>query len=145
VQTLRTDHILKKTKDGKVTTIASGSFKDVKWLQPFDDGSVYYTQNNKLFRITHTDSIERVAEGISTAASGPGLYGIWSGPTPGAVYIAVANDGAIKKIISDGRMFSVFNEKETNWFPTGGVFDSQDRLWVLEYSKANEVRVISPS
>jgi hypothetical protein len=145
VQALTTDHILKKTKDGRVTTIASGSFKDLAWLQPFDDGSVYYTQNNSLFRITGKDSMERVVENISNSGRpDPEIYGIWRGPAPGAIYVAVADEGTVKKISSDGRISGIFSEEETYWFPTGGVFDNEDRLWVLEYSKGNHVRVVMP-
>jgi len=142
VQAYTTDRILKKTKDGKVITIAQGSFKDVAWLKAIA-GNVYYTQNNNLYKINEQDSLVTVVSGISSKddPSERGLYGIWQYNT-NDIYLADFKNRMVKKINPAGKIDTIFFEQESDWSPTGGLFDNDGNLWVMEYSKKNEVRVM---
>jgi hypothetical protein len=142
VQSLTTDHILKKTKDGAVETIASGSFKGIAWLQPIDDGTVYFAKDNDIFKITTKDSVVKIAGHIATDDQHAGIYRIWHKEIPGPLYVAVASDRAIKKINENGTVEIFYTEKEEDWMPTGGLFDKEGKLWLLECNRKNDVRVI---
>lgn len=142
VQSFTTDKILKKDKNGEVTVIASGSFKDIAWLHPAEDGTVYFSQGNAVYKIASKDSILKIADHISPDEKNTGIYRIWQKQFPGALYVAVTGDRSIKKIEDNGVVENVFTETEKDWFPTGGVFDNDGNLWLLEYNSANEVRVV---
>ena len=43
-----TNHIYKKSPDGKETVFATGNFKGVKWLHPQTDGSLLYAGENSM-------------------------------------------------------------------------------------------------
>jgi hypothetical protein len=141
VQALTTDHILKKTKEGTVETIASGSFKNVSWLQPAGDGTLYFSNGNAVFKIAGGAGVVKVAGPVSSNENDPAIYRIWQKETAGPLYVAVASEHAIK-IDSSGLIENFFIEKGNNWLITGGVFDKEGELWVLEYNHNNEVRVI---
>jgi hypothetical protein len=142
VQALTTDHILKKTKDGTVEIIASGTFKDISWLQPADDGTVYFSKENAIFKITAKDSVVKIADHIASVNQHAGIYRIWHKEIAGPLYVAVAPDRVIKKINADGTTEIFYTEKESDWMPTGGLFDKGGKLWLLECNKNNDVRVI---
>jgi hypothetical protein len=143
VQSLTTDHILKKDRTGISSTIASGNFKGVAWLTPFDDGSVYFTQHNRLFRIDARQQLSEIAKGLSVRTPAEaGIYQIFRKHDSSAVYVAVMTDQQIKQVNPDGTIEVVFTESDPQWSPTGGVFDADGVLWVLECAKNNEVRVI---
>jgi hypothetical protein len=67
------------------------------------------------------------------------IWGLWQDPT-GNVYAAVISDKTVKKISSSGNVSVVYQSKD-NWYPLQGIFDKENRLWILEGSDKNEVRV----
>jgi hypothetical protein len=141
-----TNHIYRRTPDGKETTFARGNFKGVKWLHPQNDGTLLYTYGNDLYRATPSGNIILVKQGLANDT--PSLkfsemnkttWGVWQDDQRN-VYVAVFSDQAVKKIDSIGNM-SVYYESKGNWTPLHGVFDNENKLWVLETSDKNDIRV----
>lgn len=139
-----TNHIYRKSPDGKETILATGNFKNVNWLHPQDDGSLLYVSKNAIYRVDNHGNIRLVKTYIkNTKTSNAGndiqIWGIWQDNAKN-VYAAVMSDKTVKKVDSSGNITIVYQSKE-NWAPLHGVFDNDNKLWVLEGSDKNEVRV----
>ena len=57
------------------------------------------------------------------------------------VYVAAFSDQVVKKIDRSGNIEEVYKSKG-NWAPIHGVFDNTGKLWVMECSDKNEIRVV---
>jgi hypothetical protein len=140
-------HIYKKTVDGKESVIARGNFKGVSWLHPQKDGSLLFVQQNTLFRLDKNGELKKRATDI---ADGTGMedffrnnkmiWGVWEDNSEN-IYAAVFADQVVKKIGSDGGR-TVVHKSAANWSPLHGVFDRNGKLWVMESSDKNEIRVV---
>ena len=142
-----TNHIYKYTPDGKESIIATGNFSGVRWLHPQKNGSVLYVKDNDVYHLTPEGINIRIAESIGNETpsfpfSGNSItvWGVWQDDSAD-VYVAVFSDQAVKKITRNGSISEVYRSKE-NWSPIHGVFDNAGRLWVMECSDKNEIRVV---
>jgi len=140
------NHIFKKSKNGKERVFATGEFKGVTWLHPQKDGSLLYVSDNNIYRAEVNGGVTIAAKNIASkvpsfkfAAKNRIVWGIWQDDKKN-IFVAVFSDQAIKKISSDGAIINYY-KSENNWTPTHGVFVN-DRLWVLEYSDKHEFRVV---
>jgi hypothetical protein len=142
-----TVHIYKKTVDGKESVIARGNFKGVAWLHPQKDGSLLFVQHNTIFRLLKDGDLRKLAIGIAEG-SGVGeffrnsktIWGVWE-DNNGNIYAAVFGDQVVRKIDGQGRR-TVVHRSAANWSPLHGVFDKNGKLWVMESSDKNEIRVV---
>jgi hypothetical protein len=141
-----TTHLYRKTPHGHETVYATGNFRNVNWLHLQDDGSIFYVSGNSLYRVDTVGNIILVKEGLgnknpSFKFSGKNImiWGIWQDNSKN-VYAAVFSDQAVKKVGVNGVITEIYKSKD-NWAPLHGVFDNDNRLWVLECSDNNEVRV----
>jgi hypothetical protein len=141
-----TNRIYQKPRGGKERIWASGNFKGVRWLHPQDDGSLLYVFNNALYRVKNKGEVQLVKNGLANdrpsfrlAGNNRMVWGTWQ-DKHGNIYVAVFSDGAVKKIDTKGNMITLYQSKR-NWTPLHGVFDDQGRMYVLESSDKNEVRV----
>ncbi len=141
-----TTHIYKRTPEGVETVLARGQFKGVVWLHPQKDGSVLYVSSNTLYRVDTAGRIQLIKKGLGSSTpsfsfsrNSITIWGAWQDRYQD-YYVAVFSDGAVKKIDAAGNM-SVVYRSNGNWAPLHGVFDREGRLWVLEGSDRNEVRV----
>ena len=144
------NHIYKRTLGGKETVFAKGNFKGVVWLHPQGDGTLLYVQKNALYSVDRYGNIQLIKSGIGNAKpsftfSGNNItnWGVWKDSRDN-IYIAAFSDQAVKKIDSKGTL-SVVYQSTGNWTPLHGLFDNNNRLWVLEGSDKNEVRVTATS
>jgi len=64
--------------------------------------------------------------------------GLWLN-TEGSVYVAVARERLVLRVNSDGKTEVVARSVEP-WSPSGGMFDREGNLWLLEYDSATAVR-----
>ena len=142
-----TNHIYKYTPDGKESIIATGNFSGVRWLHPQKNGSVLYVKDNDVYHVTPEGINIRIAESIGNETpsfpfSGNSItvWGVWQDDSTD-VYVAVFSDQAVKKITRNGSISEVYRSKD-NWSPIHGVFDNAGRLWVMECSDKNEIRVV---
>jgi hypothetical protein len=139
-----TAHMYRRSPEGKETVFATGDFGGIAWLHPQNDGSVFYVKNNSLFKVDSKGETKIIKQGIGSKPSfvhahdAANLFGVWKDKN-GNYYVAVFSDQVVKKIDAAGNMSEVYKSKD-NWTPLHGVFDNEDRLWVLETSDKNEVK-----
>lgn len=141
-----TRRIYRKSPDGKEIVLATGNFKDVNWLHPQDDGSLLFVSNNSIYRVDSLGSIQLVKENVADSKSSNKpfsnnilVWGVWQDNVRN-IYVAVHSDQSIKKIDTSGHMTDIY-KLSGNWSPLHGVFDNDNKLWVLESSDKNDVRV----
>lgn len=142
-----TNHIYRKPPGGKERIWVTGKFKGVRWLHPQDDASLLYIADNALYRVTSKGDIQLLKAGL--AGSKPSfrfsgnsrtVWGAWQDHKKN-YYVAVFSDQAVKKIDAKGDMTTLY-KSAGNWAPLHGIFDNKGRLYVLESSDKNEVRVV---
>ncbi len=136
--------IFKKTPQGRETIFAVTPISCIHWLHPQKDGSLLFTGNNNIYRAKENDTARLIVKNIASRTprfwgEGIVLYGLWMDDSNN-IYAAVFSDQAIKKITPEGNVTEVYRS-EKNWAPTHGLFDQQGRLWVMECSDRNEIRV----
>jgi len=141
-----TNHIYRKSPDGKETIFASGNFKQVNWLHPQNNGTLLYVSNNAIYKVDSLGNIELVKEQIGNAKPSYKfseknilIWGVWQDNAKN-IYAAVFSDQSVKKIDAKGNMTDIYKPKG-GWTPLHGVFDNDNKLWVLEGSDKNDVRV----
>lgn len=141
-----TTHIYHKTPGGAETVWATGNFKGVPWLHVQDDGSILYVQNNSLYRVDNAGRVQLVKQGLANKKPSFGfsgehamVWGVWQDAQKN-IYIAAFSDQSVKKIDTAGNMTIVYRATG-KWAPLHGVVDNNGKLWVLEGSDKNEVRV----
>ena len=136
-----------KTTDGKIQTIAEGKFKDIRWMYATANGVVYFADLVDLYIIEPGKPARLIAEDISSNTNllsaitdaRHDLMGIWTDKEDN-IFVANYSGQVVKKISNDG-MVSKVAFSIAPWSPTGGVFDDEGNLWLLEYSVANQARV----
>jgi len=126
-----------------VTLPDSSEHAPLRWLNGIaggPDGSVYYSENRSVRRISPPGDISTVAENIilEGCTSIPGI-GTHLGPflrgldvdTKGNIYVAATGCGSVVKITPGGQRTTVMRT-ESPWSPTG-VATHGDDIYVLEY------------
>lgn len=139
VERWQISRIKKKSPNGRISTLAEGKWGEIRWMYATPGGSVYFTNWHNLYKMDRTGSVSVLATDINNNNNQHDLYGIWSDKQEN-IYIAIMGSKMIKKITPQGSV-SVVLQNAGNWTPTGGVFDNNGNLWVLENSNTNEVRV----
>lgn len=139
-------HVYRKSPDGKETIFASGNFSGVTWLHPQDDGSLLYVSKNAICRIDRRGGIRLEKEGVGNkipsfkfSGNSITIWGVWQDQSEN-IYAAVFSDQTVRRIDRQGNMTDIY-KSPGNWTPLHGVFDNDGKLWVLEGSDKNEVRV----
>ena len=124
-----------------VTLPRSVAGAPVSWINGIAigaDGSIYYTEDNAIRRITIEKKITTVAT-VPALANGPAIPGSDKHPylrglktdANGVVYVADAGDARVLKITPDGKIISLV-QLERPWAPTDvAVFG--DVVYVLEF------------
>lgn len=146
VEQHRLSRIQKKTPDGTITTLAKGWFKDIRWLHATPQGLLYFVAARDLYKVSPDGTVRRVANDITAqgaAFAGGGrahaLFGIWT-DNAGNIYVANYSGRVVKRITPGGNIQNAVYST-VPWAPTGGLFDREGNLWLLEVSNTNEVRV----
>lgn len=136
----------KKTPAGTITTVAEGKFGDLGWLHATPDGVLYFTERTDLYQIDPSGSVKLLAKDVSQKGlglTGAGrnhmMFGIWTDRQDN-VYVANYSGKVVKRIKPNGKIENALYS-QAPWAPTGGVFDDEGNLWILECSATNEVRV----
>jgi hypothetical protein len=150
VERFTTSRIMKKSKNGVITKIAEGKFGFIGWLFASKNGSLYFTENNKLHKLS-TDNrsgcyrIETLAENIGSRSADFTVmghnydsYGIWTDASEN-IYLAMIDSKKVIRIGTDGKSETIPGTNSL-WTVCSGVFDDNGNMWVLENSPTNEVR-----
>ncbi len=121
-------------------------FENIRKIQSAPDGSIIVVDFQDLKRIDPHGKTTTVARKIAnkswkkaTVENQNAVMGVW-GDKGGNMYAAISNERVVKRFDRNGKEEVAF-ETSVPWAPSGGMVDSQGRLWVLEYNPANDVRV----
>lgn len=129
---------------GTKLLLGSKSFAEIGRLHLNQKGILFFSNKDDLYCIPPGDSIELVAENVGE----PGLFekvssgshtilNIWS-DTKKNSYIAT---GSVIKKIDQRRLVTTVYKSTEGWNPASGLVTPNGDFWVMEYNKANEVRV----
>jgi len=130
---------------------AQGESRAVPWIHGLaaaPDGSVYYTEQRAVRRISPDGAVTAIAENVTVPDCerpplgkneriGPALRGL-DVRADGTVFVAASACSAVLKITSQGEVSVVLRATDA-WSPTG-VAVSGDDLYVLEYLHINTER-----
>lgn len=138
--------LMKKANNGEVSIVQNLKTIDVRWQFCQKDGTFYYVDDNDLYKIKDK-KVTLIAQDLDDVEGynplrkpNNSIYGIWDDKA-GNIYVTVYDKREIRKILPNGKMSVVYKSTLT-WHPTGGVFDENANLWVLENNAINQVRVI---
>lgn len=122
------------------TNTEGGALRWLNGIVAAPDGSVYYTENRAVRRITPEGKLTTVAD-IVTVSGCDSVPGVGADPGPylrgldvdaqGTVYVAATGCGAVLKITTDKKVTTVLRTSSP-WSPTGVAVLGTD-LYVLEY------------
>src|SRR6185369_17964560 len=108
VERFTTSRIMKKTKGGEIIKLAEGKFGFIGWLTCTKNGSLYFTENNKLHRLSPDGKLETLAEKIGSKSTDFSMmgrnydsYGIWTDAADN-VYLAMIDSKKVTRVGADG-------------------------------------------
>lgn len=129
---------------GKRTLLGSVSFKDIGRLH-VHKGVLFFYNHDDIYTLREGDSIKLFRSNLSEASEKCDrcMESIFSDAQDN-IYTAVSGSKVIKKISAD-RTVTIVHQSSGDWFPTGGVVNRDNILWVMEYNNENEVRVVKAS
>jgi sugar lactone lactonase YvrE len=138
--------IKKRSPDGKINTHATADFRQVTWITVTPDGVLFLIDGGDLRRVAPDGKVSTVAVKLSERKPAPAEaanlnyhMGLWT-DDEGNVYVAVARERLVLKARGAGASVVVARSRG-GWSPSGGVFDRDGTLWLLEYSSTNAQRV----
>ena len=150
VERFTTSRIMKKCKNGEIIKLAEGKFGFIGWLFAAKNGTLYFTENNKLHKLSADGKpgvyqIETLAENLGSRSADFKVmgrnytsYGIWTDAAEN-VYLAMTDSKKVSRIGTDGKPETVLHTNSL-WLICSGMFDDNGNLWVLENSPTNDVR-----
>ncbi len=141
IQHWKQDKIVKTNKFGKTSVLATGDFKNVQWMHVVAN-KLYFVKEDDIFLIDTINKIQIFAKDLNDKKESQGhnsLFGLWSDDKMN-LYVANTDRKKVQLITQNGAA-SDFYISENGWMPTGGVFDKDGNLWLLEASLKNDVRV----
>lgn len=137
--------ILRSNATGRTSTfitlprsVAGAAIGWINGLTTRPDGSIYYTEDNAVRRITAQGAVSTIAT-VTPLENGPAIPGSDSRPylrglkvdSRGMVYVADAADARVLKITPDGKVTTLV-QLESPWAPTDVALFG-DIVYVLEY------------
>jgi hypothetical protein len=134
------DKIIRTSKNGVNTELISGDFKKVQWMH-YSNGKLYFVQEDDVFSLTNKGILQKMASDLSGREKAHNsLFGIWGNKRNNNIYVANSDYHKIQQIDTKGVITDFYTSK-AGWFPTSGLFDLKNNLWVMEVNDNNEVRV----
>ena len=137
VQRFTVSRFKMKSVDGTINTIAEGKFKDIRWMYVTKSGIIYFTDLTDLYKLDKKGKFTLLAKNLHERTSvfeygalKHNILGIWTDKDEN-IYTAVTGGQLVKKITQDGKVSHVVYSSG-NWSPTGGTFDKEGNLWLLE-------------
>lgn len=139
--------VFRLTPSGRTSVLATLPAKTengpLRWLNGIaagPDGSIYFTENRAVRKITPQGRLTTVASNITLSGCasipemgahlGPFLRGL-DVDAQGTVYVAASGCGTVLKITADGKV-TIILKASSPWSPTGVAVFGKD-LYVLEY------------
>jgi hypothetical protein len=138
--------IKKRSPAGQITTHATADFRAVQWMTVTPEGTLFLMDRGDLRRVSADGKVTTVAAKLSARSRPPAEVsdlnyhmGLWTDPK-GSAYVAVARERLVLRVRANGKT-DVRARSSEPWSPSGGMFDRDGDLWLLEYDTANAVRV----
>jgi DNA-binding beta-propeller fold protein YncE len=131
--------ILRLLPSGRSSVLTSLPLRHLNGIAAAPDGSLYYTENNAIRRISAQGKVSTVAADIAvngcasipgTDSNDPLLRGL-TVDASGTVYVAASGCGSVLKVTSGGQITTLLQLKSP-WSPTAVALFGRD-LYVLEY------------
>src|SRR5438093_38698 len=122
---------------------ARGPLRDLNGLAAGPDGSLYYTENDAIRRISKDGRVSTVVENVSLdgcvplPGSGPADRPLLRGldvDAAGTIFVAATGCGGVIKVTAAGHV-TILLQGASPWSPTGVVLFGKD-LYVLEFLHA---------
>ncbi|HJQ41374.1 MAG TPA: hypothetical protein VKB93_29895 [Thermoanaerobaculia bacterium] len=126
-------------KEGAVmrgNDVLARGFRDIRWMNVTPDGTLFLVDLTDILRITPDKRLTRLAR---LGGARHDVQGLWL-DRAGNVYVAHSARGMVKRVTPSGAV-TVVDESVPPWKPSGGAIDRGGRLWVLEYTPTNAVRL----
>ena len=142
----REQSVIMRRKESSTPEVhARHRFRDARWMTTDSDGTLHLIDDGALLKVDRNGRVSVVARDL------PGgrltrphvgkrhlLMGLWPG-RGGSVLVADYGAGEVKRVDSKGTV-SVVAKSRWPWSPTGGTFDRDGSLWILEASPTNVIR-----
>jgi streptogramin lyase len=123
-----------------LTNLSATGSRDLKWLNGLAagaDGSLYYTEDNAIRRISARGEVSTVAANLKiptcvsiAGTSRPMLRGL-AADSHGTIYVAASGCGSLLKVSGSGQV-TTLHQLQSPWTPTAvALFGSN--IYVLEY------------
>jgi sugar lactone lactonase YvrE len=139
-------HVVRRRPDGSKVRLSERAFGDVRSMTASPDGIVHLIAGGALWRIEPDGAAREIASGLSEQVESQPfvderhrIMGLWS-DDKGNVYAAIFGGRKVKRIDPQGRV-TVAARSTFPWSPSGGLVARDGRLWLLEYSVDNAVRI----
>lgn len=151
VERFTTSRIMRKSRSGEITKLAEDKFGFIGWLFAAKNGSLYFTENNKLHKLSPDGKsgiyrMETLAGDIGNRSTDFTVmgrnydsYGIWTDAEEN-IYLAMIDSKEVIRIGVNGKRETIPGTS-SSWTVCGGLFDNNGNMWVLENSLTNDVRV----
>ncbi|MBF8248478.1 MAG: hypothetical protein HW374_1278 [Bacteroidetes bacterium] len=137
--------IRKRSPGGAVTTLASGKFRNIRWMTATADGTVYFVDMHDLISVSPNGVVRTVVRNLAERQKSllffnneHAIMGLWTDSKEN-VYAAVSADQLVKRISPEGSV-DVVARSMTPWSPTGGLVAPNGDLWLLEDASLLGVR-----
>lgn len=123
-----------------LTNLSAAGNRDLKWLNglaPGSDGSLYYTEDNAIRRISSRGEVSTVVGNLklATCVSIPGttrpmLRGLAT-DSHGTIFVAASGCGSLLKVSARGDV-TILHQLQSPWTPTAVALFGRN-IYVLEY------------
>lgn len=138
--------IKRRSADGTIATHATANFRAVGWKTAMPDGTLFLMDAGDLRRVSPDGTTATIAARLSAQTPPPENVqdlnyhmGLWT-DKEARVYVAVAAERLVLRVSADGTVRVVARSRHP-WAPSGGMYDRDGNLWLLEYDETNAVRV----
>jgi hypothetical protein len=138
--------LMRTSPDGRTAPHAAAEFRHVEWMTVAPDGTIFLIDGGDLRRVSPDGRVAMVAAKLSGYKTPPAgvsdknyHMGLWA-DADGKAYVAVARERLVLRVGPGGKPEVVASSGES-WLPSGGTFDRDGNLWLLEYNSGNAVRV----
>lgn len=142
-------HFIRQDTTGNKNEIASGIFRDIRWVFSTPQGEIYFLDLDDLYKITPDSKFQLIAKNLCTGSAGTAfsgkrhsVFGVWFDNT-GNIFAAVTADRCIRKVLPTGNVIVVYKSKKGA--PVNGLFDKEGNLWVLENERVKKVELAEVS
>jgi len=133
-----TGSIRKRLPDGRVVTVASGGFHDIRWMTAHAGGTIYLIDQGKLKRVAPDGRVDTLTaelrQGWFDRTNQHALMGL-AVDSAHNVYIANFTDRRVYKVTPAGEV-TVAAQSRLPWSPVGVLISRRGELLVLEGAAA---------